>query len=165
MIKEGQSGQGTQRRGELRYDKPGGEGTLTTELPGRSESRVSSALLPVQHTLRLIERAAAGDQIFYASIFDATVDQAPVEISASIGPASDDWNTRGGEFAPLEKVRSRHVDFAFYVADRPDGTPDFEQSIRLYDNGITVEVNFAFAGRAVEGTLRRLEMLEPQGCE
>ncbi len=38
VIKEGQAGgESTQRRGELRYDKPGGEGTLTTELPGRSE--------------------------------------------------------------------------------------------------------------------------------
>lgn len=165
VIKESQGGQGTQRRGELRYDNPGEQGTLITELPARSESRVASALLPVQHTLRLIERAAAGDQVFYASIFDATVDQEPVEISASIGPATDDWTTRGGEFAPLDKVKSRHVDFAFFVADLPDGTPDFEQSIRLYDNGIIGEVNFEFAGLQVEGTLRRLEMLEPQGCE
>ncbi len=166
VIKEGQAGgESTQRRGELRYDKPGGEGTLTTELPGRSESRVESALLPVQHTQSLIEHAAAGDVVFYASIFDATVDQEPVEISASIGPAATGWVTRGGKFAPLEKVKSRHVDFAFFVADLPDGTPDFEQSIRLYDNGVIGEVNFEFAGLQVEGTLRKLEMLEPQGCE
>src|SRR5512134_2652325 len=55
VIKEGQpGGQETQKRGELRYDKPGGEGTLTTELPGRSESRIGAALLPVQHTKSLI---------------------------------------------------------------------------------------------------------------
>jgi hypothetical protein len=166
VIKEGQAGsEGTQRRGELRYDKAGGEGTLTTELPGRSESRVSSALLPVQHTKSLIEHATAGDVVFYTSIFDATVDQEPVEISASIGPAATGWATRGGKFAPLEKVKSRHVDFAFFVADLPDGTPDFEQSIQLYDNGVIGEVNFEFAGLQVEGTLRKLEMLEPQGCE
>ena len=166
VIKESQAGgEGTQRRGELRYDKPGGDGTLTTELPGRSESRVRSALLPVQHTLSLIEHADAGDVVFYASIFDATVDQEPVEISASIGPANDAWNTRGGKFAPLEKVKSRHVDFAFFVADLPDGTPDFEQSIQLYDNGVIGEVNFEFAGLQVEGTLRKLEMLKPQNCE
>lgn len=166
VIKEGQAGgEGSQRRGELRYDKPGGEGTLTTELPGRSESRVRSALLPVQHTKSLIEHAVAGDVVFYASIFDATVDQEPVEISASIGPAGTGWATRGGKFAPLEKVKSRHVDFAFFVEDLPDGTPDFEQSIQLYDNGVIGEVNFEFAGLQVEGTLRKLEMLEPQGCE
>lgn len=166
VIKEGQAGaEGTQRRGELRYDKPGAEGTLTTELPGRSESRVPSALLPVQHTKSLIERATAGDVVFYSSIFDATVDQKPVEISAGIGPADAAWVTRGGKFAPLEKVKSRRVDFAFFVEDLPDGTPDFEQSIQLYDNGVIGEVNFEFAGLQVEGTLRKLEMLEPQGCE
>ncbi len=166
VVKEGQAGgEGSQKRGELRYDKPGGEGTLTTELPGRSESRIGAALLPVQHTRHLIEHAAAGDAVFFASIFDATVDQEPVEISASFGPASDNWPTRGGKFAPLEKVTSRHVDFAFFVADLPDGTPDFEQSIQLYDNGVIGEVNFEFAGLKVEGTLRKLEMLEPQGCE
>jgi hypothetical protein len=166
VIKEGQAGgEGTQRRGELRYDKPGGEGTLTTELPGRAESRVRSALLPVQHTTSLIEHATAGDAVFYASIFDATVDEKPVEISAGIGPASAGWPTRGGKFAPLDNVKSRHVDFAFFVDDLPDGTPDFEQSIQLYDNGVIGEVNFEFAGLQVEGTLRKLEMLQPQGCE
>lgn len=166
VIKEGQAGgEDSQKRGELRYDKGGGDGTLTTELPGRSEYRVGSALLPVQHTQSLIEHAVAGDAVFYASIFDATVDQHPVQISAGFGPASEGWVTRGGKFAPLEKVKSRHADFAFFVADQPDGTPDFEQSIQLYDNGVIGEVNFEFAGLQVEGTLRKLEMLQPQGCE
>lgn len=166
VIREGAAGgESLQRRGELRFDKPGGEGTLTTELPARSESRISPALLPVQHTLALIERASAGDVVFVAELFDATVDQEPVQISAGFGPSGRQWVSRGGKFAPLEQMNSRHVDFAFFVADLPDGTPDFEQSIQLFDNGIVAEVNFEFAGLAVEGTLRKLEVLEPQSCE
>lgn len=166
VIREGQAGgESLQRRGELRFDKPGGSGTLTTELPDRSQSKVPPALLPVQHTLALIERAAAGDVVFLAELFDATVDQEPVQISASFGPSNRQWTSAGGKFAPLEQVNSRHVDFAFFVADLPDGTPDFEQSVQLFDNGVIAEVNFEFAGLQVEGTLRKLEVLEPEACE
>lgn len=166
VIREGTAGgESSQRRGELRFETPGGEGTLTTELPGRSESRVSPALLPVQHTVSLIERATAGDVVFLADIFDATVDQEPVSISASFGPSGTQWTSHGGKFAPLEQVKSRHVDFAFFVADLPDGKPDFEQSIQLFDNGIVAAVEFEFAGLAVEGTLRKLEVLEVEACD
>lgn len=166
VIREGAAGgESQQRRGELRFDQPGGGGTLTTQLPQRSESRIAPALLPVQHTVALIEHAVAGDQVFVADLFDATVDQEPVQISAGFGPSNRQWTSPGGKFAPLEQVNSRHVDFAFFVTDLPDGSPDFEQSIRLFDNGIVAEVQFEFAGLAVEGTLRKLEMLDPQSCE
>ena len=166
VIKEGQAGGASQqRRGELRFDKPGGEGTLTTEQPSRAEGRIPPALLPVQHTLALIEHAGAGDIVFTADLFDATVDQKPVQISASFGPTGKKWTSRGGKFTPLETVASRHVDFAFFVANLPDGTPDFEQSVQLFDNGVVGQVDFEFAGLQVEGTLRKLEMLEPEKCD
>ena len=72
--------------------------------------------------------------------------------------------TKAEDFAPLKGVASRHVDFAFFVQNLPDGTPDFEQSIQLFDNGVVSRVNFEFGGLPVLGTLRKLEMLEPQSC-
>ena len=164
FIKDSQNGNtGNQRRGELVYPKPGAGGRLTTELPARGEADVPPVMLPVQHTLAILERAAAGETVFMAQIFDATVDEKPVEISASFGhslplPKSED-------FAPLKDVPSRHVDFAFFVSNLPDGTPDFEQSIDLFDNGVVSRVSFEFGGLPVLGTLRKLEMLEPQTCE
>ena len=75
-----------------------------------------------------------------------------------------DGKTKAEDFAPLKGVASRHVDFAFFVQNLPDGTPDFEQSIQLFDNGVVSRVNFEFGGLPVLGTLRKLEMLEPQTC-
>jgi hypothetical protein len=166
FIKDSQNGStGTQRRGELVYPQPGAPGTLTTELPARGEAEIPPVLLPVQHTLELIERADAGETIYVAQIFDATVSEKPVEISATFGPSLKRPDTQAAEFAPLKDVPSRHVDFAFYVQNLPDGTPDFEQGIELFDNGVVSRVSFEFAGLPVLGTLRRLEMLEPQSCE
>lgn len=166
FIKDSQDGStGNQRRGELRYAEAGAEGKLTTELPARGETDIPRVLLPVQHTLALIERAGAGDVVFLAKIFDATVDQKPVEISAGFGPALSNGRSKAEDFAPLKNVLSRHVDFAFFVQNLPDGTPDFEQSVQLFDNGIVSQVNFEFGGLPVLGTLRKLEMLEPQTCE
>src|SRR5262249_36306957 len=149
---------GNQRRGELRYPKAGADGKLTTELPSRGEMDVPPVLLPVQHTLALIERADAGDTVFLAKIFDATVDEKPVETSAGFAPPRSDGRAKAGNFAPLKTVPSRHVDFAFFVQNLPDGTPDFEQSIQLFDNGVVSQVNFEFGGVPVLGTLRKLEV-------
>lgn len=166
FIKDNQNGgTGTQRRGELVFPQPGGPGTLTTELPARGETKIPPALLPVQHTLELLERAEAGETVFVAQIFDATVDEKPIEISTTFGPSLTRPDTQAEEFAPLKNVPSRHIDFAFYVQNLPDGTPDFEQSIELFDNGVVARVSFEFGGLPVLGTLRRLEMLEPQTCE
>ncbi len=166
FIRDSQDGAtGNQRRGELRYPKPGADGKLTTELPARGETDVPAVLLPVQHTLALIERAGAGDVVFLATIFDATVDEKPVEISASFGPALSDGPSKAEDFAPLKNVPSRHVDFAFFVQNLPDGTPDFEQSVQLFDNGIVSQVNFEFGGLPVLGILRKLEVLEAQACQ
>lgn len=165
FIKDSQDGNtGNQRRGELVYPKPGDAGTLTTELPARGEVEMPPVSLPVQHTRELLERAEAGETVFVAEIFDATVDEKPVEISASFGPSRPQAVSEAAAFAPLENVSSRHVDFAFYVQNLPDGTPDFEQSVELFDNGVVSRVNFEFGGLPVLGTLRKLEMLEPQAC-
>jgi hypothetical protein len=163
FIKDSQDGNtGNQRRGELVYPSRGADGTLTTELPSKGETGVPPVLLPVQHTLALIERAVAGEAVFVARIFDATVDEKPVEISAGFGPPAANGTTK--DFASLKGIPSRHVDFAFFVEDLPDGTPDFEQSIQLFDNGVVTQVSFEFGGLPVLGTLRKLEMLEPQKC-
>ena len=163
FIKDSQDGNtGNQRRGELVYPKAGAAGRLTTELPARGETDLPPVLLPVQHTLALIDHAEAGENVYLAQIFDATVDEKPVEISAGFGVAETDGKAE--DFAPLKGVASRHVDFAFFVQNLPDGTPDFEQSIQLFDNGVVSRVNFDFGGLPVLGTLRKLEVLEAKAC-
>lgn len=163
FIKDSQDGNtGNQRRGELVYPKAGAAGRLTTELPARGQTDIPPVLLPVQHTLALIDHAAAGESVYLAQIFDATVDEKPVEISAGFGVAEADGKAE--DFAPLKGVASRHVDFAFFVQNLPDGTPDFEQSIQLFDNGVVSRVNFDFGGLPVLGTLRKLEVLEAKAC-
>ena len=165
FIKDSQDGStGNQRRGELVYPKPGADGRLITELPAKGEAEIPPVLLPVQHTHALIDRAEAGDIVYVAQIFDATVDEKPVEISAGFGPSAANGEVKVDEFPPLKGVPSRHVDFAFFVQNLPDGTPDFEQSIQLFDNGVVSRVNFEFGGLPVLGTLRKLEVLEPQKC-
>lgn len=163
FIKDSQDGNtGNQRRGELVFPKAGASGRLTTELPARGETDIPPVLLPVQHTLALIDHAEAGESVYLAQIFDATVDEKPVEISAGFGVAEAD--SKAEDFAPLKGVTSRHVDFAFFVQNLPDGTPDFEQSIQLFDNGVVSRVNFDFGGLPVLGTLRKLEVLEAKAC-
>ena len=90
--------------------------------------------------------------------------EALADCTVLVGHFQQDSVSQLRDFAPLKNVPSRHVDFAFFVQNLPDGTPDFEQSIQLFDNGIVSQVNFEFGGLPVLGTLRKLELLPPQKC-
>jgi hypothetical protein len=57
------------------------------------------------------------------------------------------------------------VDLAFFIENIPGGAPDFEQSLRVYDNGVVGELTFEFAGLEVEGVLRKLEVLPSGNCQ
>jgi hypothetical protein len=89
----------------------------------------------------------------------------PVEISAAMTAAKTDWVGPGGPFPELKGQTSRRVDLAFFVEGTQEGAPDFEQSLRVYDNGVVGELTFEFGGLQVEGILRKLEVLPDESCE
>ena len=155
----------SQRRGEVSFPAMGAPGTLTTELPERRETQIEGALLPMAHSNAIMEQADAGSPVFIATVFDPSLADHPVQISAVITSPAKDWQGKGEVFPVLKNEPSRRVDLAFFIENMPDGAPDFEQSLRVYDNGVVGELTFEFAGLQVEGVLRKLEVLPSDECQ
>ena len=154
----------SQRRGEVSFPAMGAPGTLTTELPERKETTIEGALLPMAHSSAIMEQAEAGSPVFIATVFDPSLADHPVQISAVITSPATNWQGKGEIFPALKNQPSRRVDLAFFIENMPDGAPDFEQSLRVYDNGVVGELTFEFAGLQVEGVLRKLEVLPSDDC-
>jgi hypothetical protein len=156
---------GDQRRGEASFDAAGG-GAVTTALPQRSQhSLPAGVLLPTAHSVRLLQAAEKGENFMSAEVFDGTVSDDPMQITAAIGRSASQWQGQDNKYPSLAKVPSRPVDLAFFLSDNADGEPDFEQTLRIYDNGVIGEMSFTFAGVAMEGELTRLDVAPPAKCK
>lgn len=167
QSQEFQDGQkGEQRQGEVSLDDKGVP-QLTMSAPEQSQSALpADILLPTAHSLHLLKAAAAGETYVSATVFDGTVSETPMQVGAAITPAMPPLPDQEKEFPLLAKVPSRVVDLAFFLKDNdPSGMPDFEQSMRLYDNGVIGHMSFPFAGVDMVGELVKLDAVPAGKCK
>ncbi len=154
-----------QTRGEATYDAAAGKGALVADLPAKVETDLpAGTLFPSGHTSLLLQHAAAGDQVVVAKLFDGTVQTEPMDVSAVLGAGTKDWAGLKHDFPVLKGLASYPMGLAYFFAERPDGTPDAEQSLRLYENGVVGEITFDFGGIQIKGVLDQLEMLPGGAC-
>ena len=167
QSQEFQDGQkGEQRQGEVSLDNKGVP-QLTMASPQQSQSALpAGVLLPTAHSLHLLKAAAAGETYVAATVFDGTVSDTPMQVGAAITPTMPPLPEQEKAFPALAKVPSRVVDLAFFLKDdNPAGTPDFEQSMRLYDNGVIGHMSFPFAGVDMVGDLVKLDPAPTGKCK
>ncbi|HVJ43215.1 MAG TPA: DUF1849 family protein [Dongiaceae bacterium] len=167
QSQEFQDGQkGEQRQGEVSLDDKGVP-QLTMAAPERNQSALpSGVLLPTAHSMRLLKAAATGETYVAADVFDGTVSDTPMKIGAAIAPAASQLPDQSKDFPPLANVGSHVIDLAFYLKDGdPAGLPDFEQSMRLYDNGVIGHMSFPFAGVDMVGDLAKLDAVPTGKCK
>jgi len=167
QSQEFQDGQkGEQRQGEVSLDSKGVP-QLTMSSPDQSQSALpADILLPTAHSLRMLKAAAAGETYVSATVFDGTVSEMPMQVGAAITPPMPPLPEQEKEFPALAKVPSRVVDLAFFLKDNdPAGMPDFEQSMRLYDNGVIGHMSFPFAGVDMVGDLVKLDPTPAGKCK
>jgi len=167
QSQEFQDGQkGEQRQGEVSLDSKGVP-QLTMSSPQQSQSALPAGiLLPTAHSLRLLKAAADGETYVAATVFDGTVSDTPMQVGAAITPAMPPLPEQEKAFPSLANVPSRVVDLAFFLKDDdPAGMPDFEQSMRLYDNGVIGHMSFPFAGVDMVGDLVKLDAAPAGKCK
>jgi len=167
QSQEFQDGQkGELRQGEVSLNDAG-KPQLTTSAPDKNQADLpDGVLLPTMHSLHLLKAASSGESYLSASVIDGTVSDAPMDISAAIGPAMPQWQEQAKDFPLLANVPSRAIDLAFFMKDAdPEGKPDFEQSMRLYDNGVIGRMSFPFAGVNMVGDLAKLDAVPPTKCK
>jgi hypothetical protein len=157
--------QANQTRGEARIDSSG-QGSVTADLPVQAEAKLpAGTLFPVAQTDLVLKKAAAGETFVGAEVFDGTIPTQAVQETALIGGGEKDWNAMGKKFPDLAGHTSYPVGLAYFIGDSTDATPDNEQSMRLYDNGIVGLFDFDFMGGVkIRATLDSLKLQPTPGC-
>ena len=172
MTKSGTGGgdagddQSNQTRGEARIDSAG-KASVIADLPAKAEAKLpEGTVFPVGQTDLVLKQAAAGETFVSTEVFDGTIPTEAAQETALIGAGEKDWNDMGKKFPELAGVMSYPVGLAYFIGDKTDSTPDSEQSMRLYNNGIVGLFDFDFGqgGIKIRALLSDLKLQPAPGC-
>jgi len=149
-------------RGDARLEAPEKGGKAEFTRPETKAMKLApNVLFPTIHTVVLIERALAGESFIQRDVFDgATVDNAGL-ITAIILPGGP----REKEIdSPLLKGKSWRMHLAFFPSDPQADRPDYELTMRLYENGVSSEMSLDYSDYIVHATLEKIEPLQRPSC-
>jgi hypothetical protein len=155
-----------------------GNGTVIYEIPNldvNSPPRKVTitlprdTLLPVQHSLALLERATKGDRQFRSVIFNGASSVGPRTMSTIIGPqlapnAPPNLLTMPDVDAALLNAPAWDINLAFYNLIEPREMPNFEVFQRFYASGIAPSFEQQFSDFTIRAELDRLQRLPVPEC-
>jgi hypothetical protein len=147
----------TANGGRIRYQEP-----AATE-----EDLPPGTILPMIHTLRSLAAARAGQRIFVAPLFDGTSAEGAQDTTTII---SGGWLApqANANFPLLSTLSSARMRIAFFERNATGqgggaATPDYEVSMRYYENGVADELKMDFGEFVVDGRLGELQAI-PSPC-
>ncbi|MBR0656075.1 cell envelope integrity EipB family protein [Roseomonas arctica] len=164
-----QSSQGavsSQVQGEAEVTATGG--TVRFAQPNAREIALpAGTLLPMAHTIATLNAARAGTRILAVPLLDGTTASGPQDTTTvmSAWQAAAMTDPRFPALIPLGSSRMR---IAFFDRDQTSqsggaGTPDYEVSLRYYENGVADELKMDFGEFVVDGRMVELAVL-PSPC-
>lgn len=152
-------------RGDASLSTPGGAGNARYTTPeARTVKLPSGSLFPSAHSLALLERAIAGETLFWAQVFDGSDAKGLFEVSAVITPLSAASRARADAEPALKGVPGWHVALAFFAPDSQGAEPEHEQQLDLFANGVVDELKLDYGDFTVVAALKRLETLPDPNC-
>lgn len=165
---------------------PDGSGVVRYTEPEAKEERLPpGTLLPTMHTIRALNAARAGQRILVAPLFDGTQAEGAQDTTTVLSDWQGPQPSQGERFPLLANLGSARMRVAFFSRDAGSGggsgggddsggrrdrqqgggasTPDYEVSLRYFDNGVADELQMDFGDFVVHGRLEQLEAV-PGGC-
>lgn len=141
------------RSGSAAFTKPEG---LAVKLPPGTR-------FPTEHARDLVERAIAGDTRIARKVFEGTAGDTVYEAVAFVGKMLGP-GAGGARRAELKKLRAWRVQIAYFALGENGDVPEYEVGLRLFDNGISDEVELNYGDFVVGAELTELELLPFSGC-
>jgi hypothetical protein len=151
----------SETEGTATLPAPGAEGTARFSVPKETAMPLpAGTLFPTPHTEAIIAAARAGKKFLSLPLFDGTTAQGPQDTSVAIFSWDPPRETR---FDPLRNLHSTRVRIAFFDRTGGNATPDYELSLRFWENGVSDEMSMDFGDFVMRATLVELQAL-PKGC-
>lgn len=147
--------------GDAALDKPGGEGQARYVLPARAVKPLpAGTLFPMRHTEAIIEAAREGKKFTTLPLFDGTDDTGAQQTSVVVFS----WGqAQNGKWPDLKALANGRVHVAFFDHSAADAQPDYEVSMRYWQNGVADDLDMDFGDFVMKGKLNRLTLL-PSRC-
>lgn len=146
---------GTGKGGRANFSEPENE---VIELP-------PGTLFPTEHTILLIKKAMAGETVFSRQVFDGATLDGALEINALITSKHAPEKPAGPKIAAALVDRpSWRITMAFFKPEEQAAEPEYETSLRLYDNGVGADFLFDYKDFSIRAKLEQLEALPKPRC-
>lgn len=147
--------------GAASLEKTGGKGEVRYTVPERTVRPLpAGTLFPMKHTAAILQAAKAGKKFLGVPLFDGTGDKGGQDTSVVVFS----WGkSPPGKWPVLAPLPSGRVHVAFF--DRGDASlePDYEVSMRYWENGVADDLDMDFGDFVMKGTLSQLALL-PSRC-
>ncbi len=146
-------------RGEARLEGPGGAGVARYREPEEVSIELpAGTVFPTEQMRLLVEAAREGRMMSQYRLFDGSGLVSASAVTAVIGVPSEVAETASGY------TRRWPVSLAYYDSEGGTGTPEFEISFMLDEGGVLYDIRLDYGDFALEGELRRLDLLPPADC-
>ncbi len=136
--------------GAIRYIQPKPD---TKPLP-------QGALFPMAHTEAIIKAAIAGQKFVELPLFDGTGPDGAQDSSIAISNWNPPQTSKWPELSPLPSGR---VHVAFFERGNGAQQPEYEVSMRYWENGVADELTMDFGDFVMRGRLKALALTR-KGC-
>ncbi len=147
--------------GDAKVDGPGGPGTVHYTSPkDTTQPLPPGTLFPMAHTAALLAAARAGKKFIALPLFDGTSEDGAEDTSVVV------LNTRPPEATPyplLSSLPSARVHLAFFERTPGSITPDYEVSMRYWENGVADALRMDFGDFVMDAKLSELTP-QPHHC-
>jgi hypothetical protein len=126
--------------------------------------------LETQHLFELIDKANAGETFYETSIFDGSEDADKVMTTTVIVGKKAGAEINDPELKALDELRGEQfwpVDIAYFDTDHETGeeTPEYRISFKLYENGLTRDLEMDYGDFVIEGKLVDLAVFETASAD
>jgi len=157
--------------GEAHLDGPGKGGVAEFTKPEAATLTLKPGVLfPTAHTMLLIAAARAHEQFISRYVFDGSDVENAGQVSAFIGSALAPSGAKAAK--PLNDPLLQHAGWPIRLAFFPasdSGTadqtePDYELSMRLLENGVTLDMKLDYSDYVIAATLSDIKKLARPGC-
>jgi hypothetical protein len=120
----------------------------------------AGTLFPMMHTVALLKAAQAGKKFIALPLFDGTTADGAQDSSIVV----NGWTSATeGKWPELAKLPSGRFHIAFFDRGPEKQQPDYEVSMRYWDNGVADDLDMDFGDFVMAGKLAEFKLL-PNGC-
>ena len=151
----------SQTDGDAKLNGPGGAGVAHYTNPKEmTKTLPAGTLFPMAHTETLLAAARAGKKFITLPLFDGTSDEGAEDSSIVVL----DWKQPTPTAYPiLSPLASTRVHLAFFERTPSTTTPDYQVTMRYWENGVADNLTMDFGDFVMDAKLTELKP-QPHRC-